>query len=771
MAGTLITTLLVLILSFAVVISASVTSRRVSLCISGVMWTLYYRCADWTIAVLSEVFISGHRAWFWARLLPMIGATYALRWLHRSLARCMPAAAARAQQEREQEQLREVDSDSECDGDLRDGTGDGIDPAHNTQEGPSSTSTDQQTAAGQNNQTNPPADVPSSSTSTAPHSTAASGTPETGPQPPPTARNTDGAQGMQQEEPAAAGRDTVDDDASDGSAAEADSPQTPSTTELLPSLRLQRLMLAMASPSYQAPDAARANRSSCLQVLYLGVMTTAVRVVLLPPLWVRWLVAGSNADVWRKQRTLALLNALFRLAAVFDVYNVCASLVLGAWRADRQGLILSFATLRHRARRDALRQKAYAPHLNTDSPETALSLTPALLQRVGGAIKIPAEPQQPRRRLLASICGARESSDALRQGRVRELRRVQQELQLASERMTLLSEAGLSLVRRSQRASDLTSMDVDVCFHMALFTSPQGAGNRVDPFATRPDSTWWELSLEQAARRSGLHPEQVETERTACRVGLCTSLCGLAVAAVMFVLMSLGGAALGSAPRMMQASVLGHTEYRALRQSGLAAQQLFPDTRRLAGSVPLSGNVAALWLLGTTQASDPQRCARYHDMVLRSHGDEAALQWAWEWALPLGVSPLPQGWLARHTGQRAVQFSALLAIKAVLMPVRLVLNAALHSADTWMGLLPYLANVPSLPVLLNCHQEGTASHMQLLTTPTWKHVWKFLPMYELGEMVQLTAWVWGVPTIPPPAAVPPQAIADVSHAVYMAHGM
>ena len=101
---TLVTTLLVLVLSFATVIVVSVSLERVNYFISGFTWPLFCFASGALVALVSFVFVGGQTLWFWLRLAPMVAVTHSLRALHRALAGCMPGAAARARLQREREQ-------------------------------------------------------------------------------------------------------------------------------------------------------------------------------------------------------------------------------------------------------------------------------------------------------------------------------------------------------------------------------------------------------------------------------------------------------------------------------------------------------------------------------------------------------------------------------------------------------------------------------------------------------------------------------------------
>ena len=490
-------------------------------------------------------------------------------------------------------------------------------------------------------------------------------------------------------------------------------------------------MLAMSAPSYRSPDANRAGRRTVGEVICLAALTTLLRVILLPPLWLRWLVAGSSLEVWRRQRTVALMNALFmfRLAAAFDVHNICACLTLGAWRADAQGLILSFAASRHRARRDAARAKLIE---QPQTPEDALQLSASLLQRIGGTIKQRQHPGAVRRALCTRFRCC-EGDEARRQARLRGAHALQAELLEAGRRMSLLAETGLSFVQRSRRSRQLSALDVDVMFRMALFTAPRSAGCHLDAFAERPDSTWWGRSVEEAARVSGLPAPRVTAERTACRIGVCSAVCSLAVALVIFIAVSVGTSLAGAAEYRSQVAVLGHFGSKAHRRSMAAAPLMFPETFQMAHSIPLRGNLAALWLLASTDSNEPSRCSRFEQLVFESDARRDSLRWQWQALLPLGLSHSDLPLYGYSYPASIIQTAALGLLRIPLSPIRLVLNAALHAADTTLGLLPYIANVPSLPVLLNCHDEGRPSALRAVSRASLKDLWKFLPLYDVGE--------------------------------------
>lgn len=746
-AETLGTTLAVLVLSFAAVIAASVTAKRMSLCISGVMWPVYCAVSGASIAAVSFVFVSGQLAVFWLRLVPMIALTRSLRLIHRLLTRCMPDAAARAELQRLHEPPA-VPTESDSDGEPQSppaGEAGGA-SAHSPASSDASTQLPPAASSG------PQQAAPAVAAAQPGAAAAAAGGESMGTHP-------EQAPGQAEVQPEHTPQ--VESEHSGASGDSNDSSSPAPERRLVPSIRLQRLMLAMASPSYRSPDASYPGRRSLAQVACLAVLTVLLRVILLPPLWLRWLVAGANADVWRRQRTVALLNALFmfRLAAVFDVHNLCVCLALGAWRADSQGLILSFAASRRRDRRDAQRSKACAAQTRTlETPEETLQLSRSLLERIGGSIQPPhPAPQACCRR----VCGRADVSSGTQTLRA--------ELRWADARMTLLAESGLSLARRSQHTRPLSQLDVDVMFRMALFTAPRELGCNMDMFASRPGSSWWGRSVEAEALVSGLSPEQVEGERTACRIGVCSVLCSLTAASLLFVAISLGSALMGSWRPRAQLTVLGHFESKAWHQSMPAAPQLFPETSVLADIVPLRGNVAALWLLATTPPSGSDRCERFQRAVSSSDARRDAMWWQWEWLMPLSLSCIDMQ-LDDPSRSSFVANMVILAVQRLPgFPLRLVLNGALQWADVTLGLLPYLANVPSLPVLLNCHTEGRPSALTALARASWADLWKFLPLHEAGELLEVAAAV-GFQVSPSRygAGVSRATVLDPSHAAYLA---
>lgn len=209
----------------------------------------------------------------------------------------------------------------------------------------------------------------------------------------------------------------------------------------------------------------------------------------------------------------------------------------------------------------------------------------------------------------------------------------------------------------------------------------------------------WDSDDEEAHTAKGQRLREAHLIRnTACLAGAACVTVALATAVVCSASYWLG---VSGGVRL--APVMGASSEQRMNHAGAWAHpaKVWPDVGAAATTVVWRGNLLALFAVSQSWTQDG-RCEVWHAGVA-----SAALQ-------PVQAWPQPPPALLAYPGGGILTF----VLNCLLAPVQVAVHSAQVSLNAALALLPIMTATPPVPVLLNCHEEGSGRGLGVLHSTT-----------------------------------------------------